>query len=58
MPCDTANERTPYSPFPDQQKKDSLTDEEIEGMLSDLEEVVNLDDDDGPKAKRRTRKAR
>jgi Flp pilus assembly CpaF family ATPase len=52
-----ANEHTPYSPFADQ-KKETLTDEEIEGMLSDLDEVVQLGDDDGPKAKRRTRKAR
>jgi Flp pilus assembly CpaF family ATPase len=51
------NERTPYSPFADQ-KKDSLTSEEIEGMLNELDDVVHLGDDDGPKAKRRTRKAR
>jgi pilus assembly protein CpaF len=53
------NEQTPYSPFSDQKKNNSLTDEEIEGMLSDLEDVVHFGDegleDGGAKAKRRTR---
>ncbi len=53
------NEQTPHLPF-EEKKKDSLTDEEIEGMLSELEDVVDLgrSNEDGSKAKRRTRKAR
>jgi type IV secretory pathway ATPase VirB11/archaellum biosynthesis ATPase len=49
------NERTPHGAL-DEKKKAPLTNEEIEGMLNDLDDV--LGSDDGPKAKRRTRKAR